>query len=467
MVTIASAVRQVKADLPQLITDHANAALAEQTEFTWRDRSLNPLATILLFVTHGNTAIEHLRHLAAMTVSATAYCQARMRLPLKLLERTYQRITGELLQAADQGCRWRGHRVWRGDGSSFSMPDTPELRAYFGQPTGQAPGCGFPVATLLTLCNAAGYLARTLALPLHTHDASHAPSLHASMQSGDVLVDDRAGCSFAHLALLFPRNLHAIFRMHQRKITSFRRGRKHARQVKKRYRKGQPTSQWIKRLGRHDQLVRWFKPRRKPAWMTPEQYQNLPDSLVVRELRYAVDRNGCRSKRITLVTTLLDPEQYPATELAEQYRGRWEIEVNFRHLKQTMKMDVLKCKTVDGVLKELAVFTLVYNLVRLVMLRAATRQKVPVDRISFIDALRWLCATHDTNVWIDLVVNPRRPCHWALENRPGMGASKPASGLMLLIRHFDGSSQVSGFSLGFFFRVDLGVGFTPGRSRRR
>ena len=92
MVTIASAVRQVKADLPQLITHHVHAALAEQTDFTWRDRCLNPVATILLFViqiTHGNTAIEHLRHLAAMTVSATAYCQARMRLPLALLERTY------------------------------------------------------------------------------------------------------------------------------------------------------------------------------------------------------------------------------------------------------------------------------------------------------------------------------------------------------------------------------------------
>ncbi len=412
MVTIASAVRQVKADLPQLITHHVHAALAEETDFTWRDRCLNPVATILLFViqiTHGNTAIEHLRHLAAMTVSASAYCQARMRLPLKLLERTYQSITGQLLQASDDDCRWRGHRVWRGDASSFSMPDTPELRAHFGQPTGQAEGCGFPVATLLTLCNAAGFMAKTLALPLHTHDASHATFLHASMQPGDVVVYDRAGCSFAHLALLFQQNLHAIFRMHQKQIVNFRPGRKHAKQSPKRQRRGRPTSQWLKRLGRCDQLVRWFKPTRRPKWMTQEEYEALPDSLVLRELCYAVDRKGFRSKRITLVTTLLDPEQYPAAELAEQYFGRWEIELNFRHLKQTMKMDVLKCETVDGVLKELAIFTLVYNLVRLVMLRAAARQKVPLDRISFVDALRWLCATHDTNVLIDLVVNPRRP----------------------------------------------------------
>ena len=229
------------------------------------------------------------------------------------------------------------------------------------------------------------------------------------MQPGDVVVWDRAGCSYAHLALLFQQNLHAIFRMHQKQIVNFRPGRKHAKQSPKRQRTGQPKSQWLKRLGPCDQLVRWFKPTRRPKWMTQEEYEELPDSLILRELRYAVDRDGFRSKRITLVTTLLDPEQYPAAELAEQYLGRWEIELNFRHLKQTMKMDVLKCETVDGVLKELAIFTLVYNLVRLVMRRAAARQKVPVDRISFIDALRWLCATHDTNVLIDLVVNPRRP----------------------------------------------------------
>jgi hypothetical protein len=412
MVTIASAVRQVKDDLPQLISVHVEAALAEQRDFTWRDRWLNPLTTTLLFVIqilNGNTAIEHLRHLAAMPASAAAYCQARMRLPLKLLERICQSVTGDLVQATDEDYRWRGHRVWRGDGSSFSMPDTSALHAHFGQPPGQAPGCGFPVATLLALDNAAGLITKILALPLRTHDASHAGFLHEALAPGDVLVYDRAGCSFTHLALLLQANLHGILRMHQRKIVSFRTGRKHARQYPKAQRKGKPTSQWIKRLGRHDQLVQWFKPKDQPDWMAPEPYDALPESLVLRELRYAVRRKGFRSKSITLVTTLLDAEQYPAKELADQYLGRWEIETNFRHLKQTMGMDVLKCKTVDGVLKELAVFTLVYNLVRLVMLRAAERQKVPLDRISFVDSLRWLRATHEMNVSINFVVNPRRP----------------------------------------------------------
>jgi hypothetical protein len=138
------------------------------------------------------------------------------------------------------------------------------------------------------------------------------------------------------------------------------------------------------------------------------QYDTLADCLVLRELRYHARRRGFRSQRITLVTTLVDPRLYPAEELAEQYRGRWEIELNFRHLKQTMKMDVLKCKTVDGVLRELAVFVLVYNLVRLVMLRASQRQEVALARISFIDALRWLRDVRDASELIDLIVNPPR-----------------------------------------------------------
>jgi len=73
------------------------------------------------------------------------------------------------------------------------------------------------------------------------------------------------------------------------------------------------------------------------------------------------------------VTTLLDGRQYQADELVELGGGRWSAELNIRHLKTTMGMEVLKCTTVAGVLKELAIFCLVYNLVRAVMLKAAGR----------------------------------------------------------------------------------------------
>ena len=122
----------------------------------------------------------------------------------------------------------------------------------------------------------------------------------------------------------------------------------------------------------------------------PRRYAALPASLVLRELRYRIEQPGCRTREVILVTTLIDAELYPASELAGLYGQRWQVETDLRHLKQTLHMDVLRTKTVAGIHKELAMFALVYNLVRLVMLAAAKRQKVPVERISFIDALRWL-----------------------------------------------------------------------------
>jgi hypothetical protein len=171
------------------------------------------------------------------------------------------------------------------------------------------------------------------------------------------------------------------FRPHRRAAT---------RGSRQRGKKGLPTSRWLKRLGRHDQLVEYLKPKERPVWLTPQQYAALPKTLTVRELRYTIAVSGRRTRTVTIATTLLDPKRYPPSELAALYGQRWQIETNLRHLKQTLKMDVLRCKTVDGVNKELAVYALVYNLIRQVMLTAAERQQVSVDRLSFIDAVRWL-----------------------------------------------------------------------------
>lgn len=412
MVSITNALGQVKDDLSQMLSRHVVQCVAQQKDYKWRDRLLEPATTILLFVTqvlHGNTAITHLRHLSGMNFSATAYCKARMRLPLSLLWKLCSRVTEDLTRSSGDAVRWHGHRVWHVDGSSFSMPDTDELREHFGQPGAQKKGCGFPVATLMVLCDAAGFVVKALSLPLRTHEASQVRPMHEAMEAGDVMVGDRGFCSYTHLALLFCRSMHGLFRMHQRQIVSFRPGRRPARSAAKRSRRGAPSSRWLRRLGRRDQLVRWFKPAQRPKWMSRRDYDSLPASLVLRELRYHVDRKGFRSKEITLVTTLVDSKKYPAAELAEQYLVRWDIELNFRHLKITMKMKVLKCKTVAGVNKELAMFILVYNLVRLVMLRASQRQQVPLSRISFIDALRWLQQSRGVAELIDLMVNPWRP----------------------------------------------------------
>ena len=162
-------------------------------------------------------------------------------------------------------------------------------------------------------------------------------------------------------------------------------------------------------MGKHDQLVDYVKPKERPKWMAAADYAALPETIRVRELRYSIAIPGCRTRQVTLTTTLLDPEKYPAAELAALYGRRWEIETNFDHLKTTLKMDVLHCKTVDGVEKELTMYALVYNLIRLVMLEGARRQEVPVERISFADAARWLCQALQGEVPLKLRVNPHRP----------------------------------------------------------
>jgi hypothetical protein len=320
-------------------------------------------------------------------------------LPLELFQRLLAAVIGSLASCRDAAERWCGHRVWLLDGSSCSMPDTPELQNAFGQPGAQKPGCGFPVAHLLTLFHAGtGLLQKVLTAPLRTHGLAQAWQMHPELQPGDVLVGDRGFCSFAHLAQLLVSGLFGVFRVHQKTLVSFRKGRLHI-PPRPRHRwwkgvKGLPRSRWVRWLGRRDQLVEYYKPPCRPTWITAEAYAALPAAVVVRELRFAIAVPGMRTQEVTLVTTLLDATRYPAAELAQLYFDRWQVEVNLRHLKQTLPLDVLRSKTADGNHKELCMIALAYNLVRLVMVEAGRRQGVQPGRISFIDALRWLTNAH-------------------------------------------------------------------------
>ena len=377
---------------------------------------LNPVVTIQLFVLqvlHGNTACTALPHLARMAFTAAGYCKARMRIKLEVFELLLKRCVESIQQQTLDTGRWLGHRVFMVDGSSFSMSDTQALRDYFGQPSGQKAGCGFPVAHWLVLMHmGTGMITKMLASPLSTGDMSRTAELHPELQADDVLVADRAFCSFPHLCLLIERGVHAVLRIHHQTIVDFTPGRAHVVPNKGAgsKRKGLPRSRWVCSLGKADQVVVWLKnSKSKPRWMSAEQFAALPDEITVRELRIEVHQKGFRTKIITLVTTLLDQDTYSLPDLAELYRRRWEQETNFGHVKTTMKMDVLKCKTVDGVLRELHVFALVYNLIRQVMIQAAQRQDVPVNRISFIDAMRWLDAAQPGDKLGDLVVLTDRP----------------------------------------------------------
>jgi hypothetical protein len=407
MASISSSLRRLKQDLEPFVPAASVRQACASVGHRWRQRQFDPLATIHLFilqVLHCNTAITHLRHLAKTSLNAASYCKARMRLPLPVLQ-ILLRDSAAAMAAAAGKRRWNGLRVWLTDGTGSIAPDTPSLQEQFPQPVDQKKGCGFPQLKILGLIDAfSGLMIEALCFPLYTHEQSKVWRLHPFVGKGDLLVGDRGFCSFVHLAMLQLQGILGLFRMHQRRIVNFGPHRKSGGKK----RKGKAHSQFVKRLGKHDQLVKWIKPRQRPKWMEAQQWLSLPDTLLVRELRYTISARGQRTRVVTIATTLLDPLLYPKEQVAALYGVRWTVETHFSELKTTLKMRKLKSQTPMGVQKEVAVYCLVYNLVHVMMLRAAERQKVSADRISFIDTLRWLCSAEPDEAMPRLVVNPKR-----------------------------------------------------------
>jgi hypothetical protein len=413
---ITTILQRFTSEWAMLLRPDAIHAVCREIGYTaWRDRLLTPVTTMQLFlwqILHGNTACSHLPHLSGLRFTAAAYCQARARLPLRFFDLLLERFSSAVQRAAVDDGRWHGHRTFLVDGSGCSMSDTPALQDAFGQSTEQRPGCGFPVAHLLGLFHAGtGVLLKLVVAPLLTHDLAQVQAVHPALHPGDVLVADRGLCSYAHLALLVRAGVHAVLRVGARQIVDFTPGRPFVRPSVRRTSavKGVPRSRWLKALGVHDQLVAWLKPKTCPSWLTREALAALPETLELREVRYHTDTPGFRTRQVTLVTTLLDAAIYRVADLAELYHERWQVETSLAHLKTTMQMDVLHCKTVPGVLKELMVFAIVYNLVRMVMRQSATLQHTEVERISFLDALRWLSALNPGVPLMTLIVNPARP----------------------------------------------------------
>jgi len=438
-----------------LLPDRINQ-LARDSGHVFRNTQLTPGNTLRLFaqqIAAGNIACSAVHHLAQTEFSDTAWCQARGRLPMELIEQVHRRFIDDTRRQLDHTddtgdgqYRWRGHRLFSVDGSTDSMPDTPALRKHYGVPSGVRDGLGFPMSHLLLMMDhRSGLLIDCVDSPMNTSDLSQTPPMHAHLREGDILLADVAFVGWAHLALISRAKLHAIMPVHQRRIINFTPHRQHAnpRKGKATGHIGKPRSPVIKTLGVEDQLVAYPKPIQKPAWMDQQQWDSLPESITVREIRRTIKRNGFRPIVVTIVTTLLDPEQYPADELIDLRLSRWMIETNLRHLKITLGMDVLKCKTVEGVRKERLMFLLVYNLLRGLMLQAARSQAVNVNRLSFADTLAWLRWGNIAAMPI-IKINPLRPGRLeprvlkrAKKQFPYMTRSRAKLKLELCVKHCD------------------------------
>jgi len=353
-------------------------AVCRECGHVWRDRFWSPVLTIwtfLLQVLHRDSscraavamALSQQAAAGQRTVSADpgAYCQARKRLPLEVLQQGVKTIGRQLQAQTLDRHRWCGRRVWLVDGTTCSMPDTGELQAEFGQPSGQADGCGFPVARIVAMfCWASGAV---LEAAIGAYRKSELPlwrSLWHLLCPGDIVVADRFYCTFADIVGVIRRGCDVVFRLHQRRPDDMRFG---------------------KCLGKCDRLVTWQRPKRhnRPRGMSVEQWSLLPEELTVRLLRIAVDIPGFRSSRITVATSLLDPVAYPAARIAALYRDRWLIELRLRDIKITLGMDVLRGKKPDIVRKEIYMHLLAYNLIRCMMWQAAEAHGRNLHRLSF------------------------------------------------------------------------------------
>jgi hypothetical protein len=291
-----------------------------------------------------------------------------------LLRRLATQVGGELERQASPGWRWQGRRVLLADGTTASGPDTPANQAEYPQPRTQKPGLGFPLIRLVVLLGFATAVLVDAAIGpwsgKRNGEMALLRQLLGSLLANDVLVADRASCSYWLLAELQRRGADGAFRLHQSRHYDFRKGRQ---------------------LGRDDHVIVWSRPAR-PAWMDRDTYLAVPKQMEIREVRFRVARPGYRSREIIVATTLLDAERYSKDDLAELYGHRWRVELDIRDIKQTLKMDVLRGKTPQMLRREIWAHLLAYNLTRQAAAQAALRAGLPPRRVSFAGAKQTLDA---------------------------------------------------------------------------
>ena len=310
------------------------------------------------------------RLLGGLPVCSTntgAYCQARQRLPLEMVS-TLTRYTGRLMAEHVPGnWQWRGRPVRLADGATVALPDTADNQEAYPQPRSQKPGLGFPLCRLVgIICLASGAVLNVATGPCKgkgSDEQSLLRSMLDTLEAGDILLGDAFYATYFLLCDLQKRGVDGIFEQQgsRRRSTDFRRGQQ---------------------LGPHDHLIELQKPKKKPDWMSQAEYDQAPDSLEVREL-YTGGK--------ILVTTLLCSKQTSKAALKTLYRDRWNVELDLRNIKSTLGMEMLTCRTPAMAEKEIWVYLLAYNLIRILMAQAALLADLLPRQLSFKHTLQlWI-----------------------------------------------------------------------------
>jgi hypothetical protein len=317
-------------------------------------------------------ALLRLHGRAPIAEEDSAYVQARLRLPRERLEKALAATARAAQRPMGAAGQLQGRPVKVVDGSSTQLPDTSKNQERYPQSSVQKKGCGFPLLKFAVLfCLGSGAVLNVMFGNLHDHDLRLLHGLWQFLQAGDILLGDRAYGDFTCLAAL-PNLLKAdvVARLHQCRKADFRKA---------------------KRLAKHDGLFVWTKGDYPSQVLSAAEWQLLPAQITVRVIRFTANIRGHRSRRITLVTSLLDPTLFPAQELIALYARRWRLELCLRDLKTTLGMEQLRCQSPDMAEKELLTYLLAHNLIRCVMAQAAATHQVELERVSFkgsLDALR-------------------------------------------------------------------------------
>jgi hypothetical protein len=376
-----------------LDADMVKSALAEEG-VTPHECTYTPLVTLCMFLSQVLDPDHSCRAAVARLIvwlavngrkpcapDTSSYCEARLRLPEGVIVRLVQETARRTEGRASDAWLWKGRRVTLVDGTTASMPDTSANQRAFPQSNAQGIGLGFPLVRLVALISLATGVVRDLALGPYrgkeTGETALFRTLWDRLRSGEIILGDRYFCSFFAIAGLSRREVDVLFRMHQRRKFDFRRGRQ---------------------LGVEDHVVTWSKPER-PEWMDQGTYAQIPEDLVVRELRVTVEQPGFRVNELVLVTTLTDAVGYPKEDVAALFLERWNIGLDLRSVKDVLGMDVLRCKSPEMVRKEIWMHLLAYNLIRGVMTEAAEVHAKRPRQLSFKGAWQTMTAFQDALRW--------------------------------------------------------------------
>ena len=372
-------------DIARQLQEEIPAAIVDTLSTTIRERVYTSAVTFWAFLGQvfsedGSCAsavagVQQMRRNAGLSVpspNTASYTEARQNLPDELLDSVQSHLNKQLDAHLSSSQLWRGYRVKSVDGTSVQAPDTAANQKEYSQPNTQKPGCGFPsvqLVGLIDLCH--GGLLNFSHGDCNTSELRGFEQLENHLKKGDLLVADRLYSSYELIARLAGKGIPFIGRNHQSRKVDFRKGRK---------------------LGRDQRQIEWRKPHAQPpgSAATAEEWDALPDSLEMRIIRTkGPDREG-KMKTRYIVTTLTDAEEYPAEEVASIYHHRWEIELRFRDIKTTMGMELLRTQTPEMLRKEIKMHAIAYNLIKLLMLKAAAEHGVSHRRIGFKGVLQVL-----------------------------------------------------------------------------